>query len=500
MSRFNSKTNKKSNKLYEQLVRFCFTSYERTDLPEIDIPFESITYIVFQKEVTKTNLVHWQGYCHMKKKTTLGSIKKQFKMNTMHIEKAFGTIEKNRAYCTKIDTRIGDVFEWGDPFHNTNENVIDNRTKRTVDKRKDDDLHDRMTSDVQFGMGYDDFVNKYYNEKPKWFNNVNTKDVFSARDSEGHRFWKPVVFYFYGDKGTGKSHLSNVLCSNSFQNIKGIYEKDDFMWWEDYNGQDVIVIDDFYGGNVTWTQLLRLLDRKHCRVEKKGSKANILAKYIFITANGPYDNLYLKLRESHPNIDIGALERRLEYIVKFEGNLNSGVRRTFEKGDKNLFNERKFVVEFNEGSKHDDIMKVIGDKGGNINVNVRGLYEWVQLFDNDIYSNFVREDIDNNVDFVRYKNDNDRLDELRNEVELSRKEKGKRRIDSPDEYSGISDNDSVYTRNRKRRRFDNENDENVDQDELWGENEVWEEETVSSLNIELGESSNRNVDDDYENI
>ncbi|CAG8591152.1 3225_t:CDS:2, partial [Scutellospora calospora] len=88
------------------------------------------------------------------------------------------------------------------------------------------------------------------------------------------RYWELCVFYVYGDNGTGKSDFFSQL-------FPGCYERDDMKQWEFYNNDEfdydrdiAILIDDFYGG-MSWTNLLKLTDRKHCRFDVKYDKTQI---------------------------------------------------------------------------------------------------------------------------------------------------------------------------------------------------------------------------------
>src|ERR1043165_5635523 len=172
-----------------------------------------------------------------------------------------------------------------------------------------------------------------------------------------NRYWESCVIYIWGDYGTGKSKL----CTDLFP---GMYEKDDVKQWEEYNNETIdynrdtaILMDDFYG-YLSWTNLLKLTDRKHCRIDVKYDKANIIAMYICLTGNGPVEELYKKLRLNNSLIKIGAFERRLRYIIKFEGkpiqNGSGNVVRIFEKGNKKDFNNRIFDIEFNEGTSFEE--------------------------------------------------------------------------------------------------------------------------------------------------
>ena len=140
---------------------------------------------------------------------------------------------------------------------------------------------------------------------------------------------------------------------------------------EEYNNDNInfdrdiaILLDDFYS-YLSWTNMLRLTDRKNCMLDVKYSKTNIVAIYICITGNGPVHELYKKLRENNPSINIEALIRRIRYIIKYERNpIVNRIRdmiRIFEKGNKKDFYDRKFNIEFNKEITLEEVKKITLD-------------------------------------------------------------------------------------------------------------------------------------------
>jgi len=83
-------------------------------------------------------------------------------------------------------------------------------------------------------------------------------------------------------------------------------------WWDDYDGTQDVLIDEFYGG-FRWTYLLNLLDRFPMRVETKGGYVNFAPKRIFITSNRHPSTWY-----SHEYADVGALMRRIEVCEEIQ--------------------------------------------------------------------------------------------------------------------------------------------------------------------------------------
>ena len=83
-------------------------------------------------------------------------------------------------------------------------------------------------------------------------------------------------------------------------------------WWEGYDAQEYVIIDDMRGDFLKFHQLLKLLDRYPYRVETKGSTRQFLATHIFITSSYHPEEMF-STRE-----DIQQLLRRIDEIKMFE--------------------------------------------------------------------------------------------------------------------------------------------------------------------------------------
>lgn len=148
--------------------------------------------------------------------------------------------------------------------------------------------------------------------------------------AENKRTWAPVVKWFYGPPGTGKTRRAHeeaaTLAATGAATLAAtggatlavtgrvaLYvHSNTGKWWDGYDGENIVIIDDFRASDWALNYLLKVLDRYECRVETKGGSRQLLATHIYITS--PY----------HPEAaycnseNVKQLTRRISEIVEFK--------------------------------------------------------------------------------------------------------------------------------------------------------------------------------------
>lgn len=86
-------------------------------------------------------------------------------------------------------------------------------------------------------------------------------------------------------------------------------------WWDGYEQQECVIVDDYRRDLCTFAELLRLFDRYPMRVECKGASVEFYSKVIIITTpKAPADTWEGRCEE-----DIRQLERRIFEVRHFPG-------------------------------------------------------------------------------------------------------------------------------------------------------------------------------------
>jgi len=110
------------------------------------------------------------------------------------------------------------------------------------------------------------------------------------------------VTWIYGKSRTGKT-------SHVYKNHKEPFRPISYKWWDSYDGDQVVLIDDFRPDWCTFVNLLGLTDRYPFRVECKGGSRQALFTKIYITSiYSPYE-LYQNGKEP-----IEQLINRIKYF------------------------------------------------------------------------------------------------------------------------------------------------------------------------------------------
>nr|WCI99962.1 MAG: replication-associated protein [nabpantry virus 15] len=240
--------------------RFVFTlnNYSDEDYIKTKLFIETFCkYGIVGKEIAPTTgQKHLQGFCNLTKPMRFSTIKKHLH-NTIHIEKANGSDEENQRYCSKA----GDVFEQGTPY---------TRGQRT-------DLH-TLVDDIQSGIRtYTDIATKHPTAYIRYHRGIHAylKAAFPIEP----RSYKTDVYYFWGPPGSGKSR--RALEEAQIQKPESIYYKPRGPWWDGYQQQTCVIIDDFYGW-IKYDELLKICDRYPHKVEIKGGYEEFTSKFVCI--------------------------------------------------------------------------------------------------------------------------------------------------------------------------------------------------------------------------
>lgn len=226
---------------------YVFTSWEQ---PKYDDG--KCRYICWGVErCPTTGREHWQGFVIFNRTHRVPGAKSILSAGDgCHLEQRRGTRQQAIDYCRKG----GDFFESGRLEMYSQKELLDFNIKEI--KNLDPLFY------VRYHRGIDKFK---INESPLW------------RTVE--------VTWYWGRAGCGKTKKA--------MEEEGVYKIDyPYTWWDGYEDQKIILIDDYDDGMLTRGFLLNLLDGYPLRLATKGSHTYAKWEKVIITSNGNPKNYY----------------------------------------------------------------------------------------------------------------------------------------------------------------------------------------------------------------
>lgn len=249
-----------------QVWSVCFTVNNYTpELVESIKAFASnCRYLVFGYEVGDNGTPHLQGYAQLLKKMSLAKLGKMF---SWHVEPTKGTPEQASAYCKKD----GAIEEFGTLQTTATGGAMEQAKWRAIsDLAKEGKLKD---IDESYPM---EFIRSYRTLKEL------AKDFMT----------RPVPLdttagmWFYGVSGAGKSFTAR-------ENYPTFYEKPCNKWWDGYQMEETVLIDDFDKTHACLGHHLKIwADHYPFIAETKGGAMRIRPTRIIVTSQYTIDQIW----------------------------------------------------------------------------------------------------------------------------------------------------------------------------------------------------------------
>ena len=249
--------------------RFCYYSVERCP---------------------RTGRVHLQGFLCLNSMMRLAALKKEYHA-TAHWEASRGSFEQNMDYCSKDKSHIAGPFSMGEAPAQGKRNDLE--AVYTMVKAKKTNME----------------ILEATSGKAARFEKAINFIRFTEMERESDRQLAGVkVMVLYGPTGTGKTYAAvNVISGGNYYKCESPSKSGDKLWFNGYEGQSTLIIDDFSGG-VDFRYLLVLLDKYKLKVEIKGGHVWACWTNVIITSNVHPRHWY------SPTIDQAPLARRITEI------------------------------------------------------------------------------------------------------------------------------------------------------------------------------------------
>ena len=255
---------------------------------------KDIQYIIFQLEKgEKTGLVHHQCYLYFKKRVYFTAIKNH--LPRAHLEIRKGTHRQAKQYVTKTDTRLELPQEWGDePQQGERTDLAD-----IIDL-----INEGYTSTQIMSLHPGSYI-RYRNSIDHLIQQYKAQLV-------ENQFRKLEVVYVSGKTGVGKT--SSIMKHYGFNKVYRVVDyKNPF---DTYNGQEVIILDEFHS-QFKIEFMLNLLDGYPLKLPARYNDKVAQFTKIFIISNEPLEKQYKNIQAEYQDT-FEALKRRIHYQFNIE--------------------------------------------------------------------------------------------------------------------------------------------------------------------------------------
>jgi hypothetical protein len=239
---------------------YCFTINNYSD-EEKKLVRELMTkgakYVVCGEEVCPTTgTPHLQGYVAFHNARGIKAINKLIG-NRAHLVVANGTAEQNKKYCEKDGKNLYEAGEM--PKQGKRNDIAIYRSAVKAGKSNKQLMEDDDTLKV-------------------WARHPMLRNRMRNAMCEDIARTNVKVYVFYGASNTGKSYYASRAAPNA-------YWKEASKWWDGYDGESTIIMDEFNGSWFPYDTWKRVLDHYKYQGEIKGGSIAAAWTSVYIISN-----------------------------------------------------------------------------------------------------------------------------------------------------------------------------------------------------------------------
>lgn len=267
---------------------FCITTFETKMFKlwkELDLQDLRIRYFCYQLETTCAGLVHLQAYIELYDQIRLTQLKSRLGDHTLHAEPRKGTRAQARDYCLKDGSSWFSVNypEWESHGHRipgTDSVELGTFRSRQGHRTDLDQVADAISDGKTELEIFEDCPSQYL----KFSTGIRRARALKMQSRVNRYIPNLKVHVLYGDSRSGKNR--HVFDAHGPENVyvPTWSESANKFWFDGYDGQKVLMINEFYG-QVRTNIMQELLDHYRIQVEKKGCTTVSNWDTIYITSN-----------------------------------------------------------------------------------------------------------------------------------------------------------------------------------------------------------------------
>ena len=235
---------------------------------------DSVRYAVWQFEkAPETGRIHIQAYLKFKSPRRIAFVKSLFGISSLHLEKRMGSDSQARDYCMKEESR----HEGKGPYeYGTFEG----------EQGKRNDLQD-ATKTLKT-QGLKGVAANHPATFVKYHSGFKALEYITSTAEVSHALRNVDVTCIWGAPGTGKTRfcfdLSKSMNVPAYR-LMPPSGRNSQLWFDGYEGQKILIIDEMNGNWMPWNFLMNLLDVYPLQLPIKGSHQWARFTTILITSN-----------------------------------------------------------------------------------------------------------------------------------------------------------------------------------------------------------------------
>jgi len=246
-----------------------------------------IQYLVCQVE--RVGHVHCQGYIQFTCVKRFTAVKKI--CGSAHWEPRQGTHAQAKAYCMKEESRLAGPWEIG-------------AEKDNQGQRNDLAAIGAMVKAKKTNWEITESIGA---SASKFAKNIAFLRFVDMESSSDRQLQGVKVITLYGASGMGKTYaaVNFIAGGKDYYICESPSHKDSKVWFDGYEGQTCLILDDFDGSFCSFRYILRLLDKYKLKIEIKGGFSWAVWTTVVITSNIHPSSWYASA------VDASPLQRRL---------------------------------------------------------------------------------------------------------------------------------------------------------------------------------------------
>lgn len=242
-------------------------------------------YLIFGLEVAPTTgTKHIQGYIYFDEAKSMSATKKVLGDKKVHLTAAKGNADQNKTYCSKD----GEFYEHGRKPEQGMRNDLTGLRDMIVEGKK---TVEQIT--MENPMAY-----HQYGRTLEKLEDITQRSKYRTEMTKCR--------WITGGTGSGKSHEA---FKNFSPDTHYVLNTEDKGWWDGYNGQETVIINDFKG-EIRYGQLLQIIDKWPYSVPRRNRQPYpFTSKEVIITSINKPGDIYHNLSKGD---GIDQLLRRID--------------------------------------------------------------------------------------------------------------------------------------------------------------------------------------------